>query len=129
VLGSPRVRAGTLPLYLSLILALVMGVVPMRECRPTDGCAGGVVLLGAHGHDDHHDSCPGDAPGSADCVDSQMTLARPAAAVTLPDASPALVALVLPTAPAPLAEPATRDADVSPHTEVPPGVRSVVLLR
>lgn len=120
-------RAGTLPHLLSLLLALFTGVVPLRECRPTDGCAGGVVLAGAHGHG--HDHEDGEAPGHAACLDSPLTLAAPAGAVTFA-ASPAAGPLEIP--------PTTFDASfvlaarnvVRPgDAGIPLGIQGVVLLR
>jgi hypothetical protein len=123
------VRAGPISLYLTLLLALVTGVVPMSECRPTDGCPGGVVPLGAHGHGDHHDSHPGGGP-DCDCVDSPMTLARPGLAVTLPSfATPSsAIAAVVALDVSPVAA-VSRDAPAPVDAGIPLGTLGVVLLR
>lgn len=124
-------RAG-LPLLLNLLLAIATGVIPLRECRPTDGCGGGIVLAGSHGHDpDDHDTPGHEAPGHGDCVDTAMAIAAPASPVTLAAPAVAFAAPGLPTAlpvAVALAAPAARGVGPDPG-EVPPGVREVVLLR
>jgi hypothetical protein len=119
-------RAGGLPLWLSLVVALVTGIVPLCECGPTDGCAGGVVLAGSHGHG--HDHGDGEGSGHAACVDSPLTLAAPAPSVTTV-AAPAADALTL-AVPA-VEPPALRPVDARPSRDagVPPGTQGVVLLR
>ena len=123
-------RVGHLSLFLSLCIALVTGVVPMRVCRPTDGCAGGVVAVGQHAHGDHDDpSQGGGGAPSGSCVDAPFTLGLPATPVTLDApraAEPLPVALreVVLVESAILA-PGRRFLDVG----VPLGTRSVVLLR
>ena len=67
-----------LALFLSMLVALFVGVVPLRECFAADAGRVGVVVLGSHAHPaasaptghDHgccHRSHDDDAPADADC--------------------------------------------------------------
>ena len=126
-------RTGRLPLWLSLLLAVATGVLPLRECRPTDGCGGGIVLAGCHGHapDGHDASDDGSdrkTPGPGDCIDTAMTLAAPAAPLALDAPTVALAAPGASLAPVTVAFLSTVEVLPDPG-DVPPGVRGVVLLR
>jgi hypothetical protein len=128
------VRAGHLSLFLSLCIALVTGVVPLRVCHPTDGCSGGVVAIGVHAHDDHdaghHEGRgSGGGPCGASCTDAPFDLGVPARPVTL-DAPPAVAELL----PVHLRDGSCEGSEAFESGRmldvgIPLGTRSVVLLR
>lgn len=113
------------PILLALFLSVATGLVPLRECHPTDGCRGGVVLPGAHDH-------AGDRDGGDDrdggCVDVPIPVGLPVSAVVV-DAPPAAVAFAAIEPPPPALVASAPGGDAPLLAAVPSGIRSVVLLR
>lgn len=131
-----------LPTLLTLVVALVWGAIPLRECHASDGCGGSVVVAGEHAHGGHHHDADHDGAPCGDdgapcsdhrdapcCVDSAPALIGPAAASSPAVAAPAAVFALCPS-PTPCLVVAAVRAPVRADPGGPPdGVATVVLLR
>ncbi len=140
-----------LPLYLALLVALFVGVVPLRECWASEAGGQGVVAAGTHSHADSHDGCEASPPcdcgcdhdadhapahdGQVCCIDSPFDVV---ASVTVVSADRSLdaaaCAAVLSLAETPFLDPATVTGAHSPappdiREPLPTGLLSTVLLR
>lgn len=151
-------RLPSLPAFVSLFVALLIGAVPTHACEPVCGTGGGTVFLGSHAHTGHDrgvcghaehaaphrhvhrheaadDSCPSHdhgtpADGEECCNDGPGHSLSLVSRVVMPSVDSAPVA-------APVAIPSGLPADGAlaavfsvPIASGPPaGIESVVLLR
>ena len=134
---------------LTLLVALFVGAVPLQECRATDTCEGGTVVIGLHAHHDHGDGSSHESPGhecdrdgtdgdglghdgdddhGACCVDMPVTSGLPAAQVRV--APPVLATMWAAVAVRTITEAPAPESEGAPVPDtVPRGTRTVVLLR